>query len=80
MKYRKSIVCLVLFLLALYSAGGDWSQQPQVAGTQTPDKSRVFVPRVPIPLQGPISFEEFSPAPGSRVRVTNEYEQARGII
>lgn len=80
MKSRKSIVCLVLFLLALDSAGGHWSQQPQVGGTQTPNKSRVFVPRVPIQLQGPISFEEFSPAPGSRVRVTNEYEQARGIV
>lgn len=80
MKSRRSIVCLVLFLLALDLAAGRWSKRAQVAEAQTPDKSRVFVPRIPITPEGPISFEEFSPQSGTPVRVSNQYEAARGVV
>lgn len=38
------------------------------------------MPRISIAPVGPIGFEEFSPQSGTPIRVSNQYEQARGVV
>jgi len=83
MKFTRLIVCVALLIFCVSSLRNVSSQQAQLPQQRTPRMTRDYVPPIRIPTEGPISFEEFpalSPGRGVITRLSNQYEEARGIV
>lgn len=82
MKFARLVALTALIVFAISLSQTVLSQQPSLAqkGSRA---TQVYRPRINVATEGPISFEEFpavSPDRGMPALITNQYEEARGIV
>jgi hypothetical protein len=73
-KFTRLLICAVLFVTTFLQIV--WSQDVQPPQQEKPRITAPFVSPIRLPVEGPLGFEEF---PAS-FRVTNQYEEVRGVI